>query len=135
MAKGGRGEHPDRIADRHHQRLFAAAVDDAGLAYVHVFPFSPREGTPAARMPQLSPVLARDRAAALRSAVARQHDRLRADMLGTPQRMLVENDGLSGHAENFARLLLDKAAAPGSLCGVTVTDIQGAARAHAFEVA
>jgi threonylcarbamoyladenosine tRNA methylthiotransferase MtaB len=42
-------------------------VDDCGLAYLHVFPFSPRKGTPAARMPQVHPSIAKSRAAELRA--------------------------------------------------------------------
>ncbi|VVC55772.1 Threonylcarbamoyladenosine tRNA methylthiotransferase MtaB [Beijerinckiaceae bacterium RH AL1] len=45
-----------------------ALVEDCGLAYLHVFPFSPRPGTPAARMPQVAPALVRERAARLREA-------------------------------------------------------------------
>jgi len=67
---------------------------------LHVFPFSPREGTPAARMPQLDRRLVKDRAARLRQkgdeAYLRHLDRL----AGSRQRVLVENEG-SGRAEDF----------------------------------
>ena len=45
-------------------------IAECGLAFVHVFPYSPRPGTPAARMPQLAPAIIRERAARLREAAA-----------------------------------------------------------------
>ena len=53
------------------EEMFQASVDlisDCGLSYIHVFPFSPRQGTPAAKMPQLDRALVKDRAARLRAA-------------------------------------------------------------------
>ena len=87
-------------------------IDDCAIAFGHIFPFSPRPGTPAARMPQVAVARARDRAAALRAAAQRQHGLLRAAMVGTRQNLLVENDGCSGHAENFARLTLVRRITP-----------------------
>ena len=78
-----------------------ALVDDAGLSYLHVFPFSPRAGTPAARMPQLAPGVAKERAARLRArgdaALAARH----AAMLSTVQEVLVEQSGV-GRTPCFA---------------------------------
>ena len=107
-----------------------ALVDDLAIAFGHIFPFSPRSATPAARMPQVAPAVARARAAALREAVARQHAALRRSMVGTVQAMLVENDGRSGHAANFVRLHLAAPATPGALCAVTVSTAEGAACAR-----
>jgi threonylcarbamoyladenosine tRNA methylthiotransferase MtaB len=53
------------------EAMFARSLDlvgDCGLTYLHVFPYSPRPGTPAARMPQVSREIARDRARRLREA-------------------------------------------------------------------
>ena len=47
-------------------------IAECGLGFVHVFPYSPRPGTPAARMPQLDPAIIRERAARLREAAARR---------------------------------------------------------------
>jgi threonylcarbamoyladenosine tRNA methylthiotransferase MtaB len=106
-----------------------ALIDDCAIAYGHIFPFSPRAATPAARMPQVDPAVAKARAAALRASAARQLAALRQSMVGTRRMMLVENDGLTGHAENFASLRLAAPAAPRTLLPVMVTDEQGAARA------
>jgi len=82
-----------------------AAVAELGVVHGHVFPFSARPGTPAARMPQVDPARARARAAELRAAVAEQRSRWLADMVGRPLSVLAERDG-TGHAENFAPVRL-----------------------------
>ncbi|MFN5903524.1 MAG: tRNA (N(6)-L-threonylcarbamoyladenosine(37)-C(2))-methylthiotransferase MtaB, partial [Novosphingobium sp.] len=84
----------------------------------HVFPFSPRSGTPAARMPQVTPPEIRRRAAELRQAVAEQRTSWLASLLGHPQEVLAERDG-TGHAPNFARVRLT----PGIEAGTIVTVI------------
>lgn len=95
-----------------------ALIDDCDIVFGHIFPYSPRAGTPAARMPQVDRAVARARAAALREANARR----RADWLdaqaGDIVRVLVERDGRSGHAENFASVALTAPAAPGSITPV-----------------
>ena len=50
-------------------------IEEAGLGFVHVFPYSPRPGTPAARMPPVDPAIVRERAARLREAAARRSRR------------------------------------------------------------
>ncbi len=112
-----------------------ALVDDCAIAFGHIFPFSPRQGTPAARMPQVDPAVARERAARLRAACTKQLETLKLEMIGTRQMMLVENDGQSGHAENFVRLTLDTSAPPGEILPVTMTDKSGGARAREMAAA
>ena len=70
-----------------------ALIEDCGLTHLHVFPFSPREGTPAARMPQVPAAVAKARAAALRERGERALDRHRRRLTGTHQRLLVERGG------------------------------------------
>jgi|CXWL01.1.fsa_nt_gi threonylcarbamoyladenosine tRNA methylthiotransferase MtaB len=74
-----------------------ALIEECGLAYVHAFPFSPREGTPAARMPQLDRALIKQRAAALREAGAAALQRHLSGWVGREADALIEKDG-------FARL-------------------------------
>ncbi|KQT82227.1 tRNA (N(6)-L-threonylcarbamoyladenosine(37)-C(2))-methylthiotransferase MtaB [Aurantimonas sp. Leaf443] len=96
-----------------------ALVRDCGLTFLHVFPFSPREGTPAARMPQLPRETIRARAAALRAegeAALAAHLKSR---VGTRQSVLVERDGL-GRCEDFTPLRLLEAAEPGTIVPVRV---------------
>ena len=75
-------------------------VDDCGLTHLHVFPFSPRPGTPAARMPQLDRGLIKDRAAQLRAKGAAALGRHLAAEEGATRQVLVERHGL-GRTEHF----------------------------------
>jgi threonylcarbamoyladenosine tRNA methylthiotransferase MtaB len=68
-------------------------IADCGIAHTHVFPFSPRKGTPAARMPQLGPAIVRERAARLRAAAAAGHGRHLSAMRGRQVEVLMERDG------------------------------------------
>ncbi|MCJ8157833.1 tRNA (N(6)-L-threonylcarbamoyladenosine(37)-C(2))-methylthiotransferase MtaB [Sphingomonas sp. LaA6.9] len=83
-----------------------ALIDDCDVVYGHVFPYSPRRGTPAALMPQLERSVIKDRARRLREAAALRQRRWLESLTGTKQKVLIELDGLSGHAENFARVRL-----------------------------
>jgi threonylcarbamoyladenosine tRNA methylthiotransferase MtaB len=78
----------------------ASLAEEAGIAHLHVFPYSPREGTPAARMPQHDRALVKQRAARLRATGLRLHQAHLDSMIGTQQSLLVENNGLA-HTENF----------------------------------
>src|SRR5262249_34414024 len=87
-------------------------VEECGLTYLHVFPFSPRPGTPAARMPQVAPQIAKDRARRLRThgeAALRSH--LDAE-IGSMRRVLTESQG-SGRSEHFTPVRFDRAVEPG----------------------
>lgn len=93
-----------------------AIIGELGIVHGHVFPYSARTGTPAARMPQVPAPLIKTRAAELRAAVAVERSAWLAAQLGKPQEVLAERDG-TGHAPNFARVLL----APGTQAGAIVT--------------
>lgn len=85
------------------EAMFANAMslaEEANIAHLHVFPYSPREGTPAARMPQIDRALVKERAARLRATGLRLHQAHLDSMVGTRQSLLVENNGLA-HTENF----------------------------------
>ncbi|MGF1549371.1 MAG: tRNA (N(6)-L-threonylcarbamoyladenosine(37)-C(2))-methylthiotransferase MtaB [Sphingomonadaceae bacterium] len=82
-----------------------ALIEDCDIVFAHVFPFSPREGTPAARMPQVDRGVARARTRRLREAAARRKAEWLRSLIGTAQRVLVEKDG-KGHAENFAEVMI-----------------------------
>ncbi len=76
-------------------------VEEAGLTFLHVFPYSPRPGTPAARMPQVPVVQRKERAARLREAGARRLRAFLESRVGTTVRGLVEQGG-RGHTDQFA---------------------------------
>ncbi len=84
--------------------MFENAVrhaQDCGLSFLHVFPYSPRPGTPAARMPQLDRALVKERAARLRVTGDALHLAHLDRMVGTRQSILVEMNGFA-HTENFS---------------------------------
>jgi threonylcarbamoyladenosine tRNA methylthiotransferase MtaB len=98
-------------------------VEECGLTHLHVFPFSPREGTPAARMPQLPRKLVKERAARLRAAGDAAHRR-HLDMLpGTHQRILIEREGL-GRTEGFTLTTLE-AGKPGEIVEAAIIGHDG----------
>ncbi|MGI8930991.1 MAG: MiaB/RimO family radical SAM methylthiotransferase [Sphingomicrobium sp.] len=78
-----------------------ALLDDCDIVAGHIFPFSPRPDTPAARMPQLERETVKARAARLREAAATRRTVWLESMIGTRQTVLIEN-GEKGHSGNFA---------------------------------
>ncbi|KNY14690.1 2-methylthioadenine synthase [Shinella sp. SUS2] len=101
----------------------ARLAEDCGIAHLHVFPYSPRPGTPAARMPQLDRALVKERASRLRETGKRLHEAHLASMIGKREMILVENNGLA-HTENFT--LVDAAGLEArDLVPVTITGHNG----------
>lgn len=90
-------------------------VDEVGLRYLHVFPYSARKGTPAARMPQVPLAIRKERAARLRDAGARQHTAQLVPYVGKELTLVVEQNGSSGHSESFVQVKLTAPEMPGSL--------------------
>jgi threonylcarbamoyladenosine tRNA methylthiotransferase MtaB len=96
-------------------------IDEVGLAFVHVFPFSARDATPAARMPQLHGDVIRARARRLREAAAAARARFHQAQHGGTAQVLVERSGTAGYSEHFARVRLDKPAAPGTIVAALIS--------------
>ena len=84
-------------------------LDECDVVAAHVFPFSPRPGTPAARMPQVEPAIVKARAARLREAAAARRSQWLDGLVGTTQRVLIENSA-KGHSDGFAPVRIDGAA-------------------------
>jgi threonylcarbamoyladenosine tRNA methylthiotransferase MtaB len=99
-----------------------ALIDDAGLAYTHVFPFSPRKGTPAARMPQLARDVVKERAGRLRMKGEAQLVRHLRALVGSEQELLIEKDGL-GRTRCFAQAGIG--GVPGTLVRAHVSGVDG----------
>jgi threonylcarbamoyladenosine tRNA methylthiotransferase MtaB len=97
-------------------------VDDAGLAYLHVFPYSRRDGTPAARMPQIDGPTVRDRAARLRARGEIVLAARNAALVGTTQTLLMERGGI-GCTPCFAPVRPAGPAEPGSFIDVRITGV------------
>jgi len=101
-----------------------ALVQDCGLTWLHVFPFSPRAGTPAARMPQLDGGLVRDRAARLRAAGEAAVARHLAAQVGRTHAVLTEAPD-RGRTPQFAEVRLSAPQPVGAVVPVTITGQDG----------
>lgn len=111
---------PTEDAQAHAANLSITA--DLGVVHGHVFPFSARPGTPAARMPQLDAATIKSRAAELRTAIAAIRIDWLTSQLGKSLEVLAERDG-TGHAPNFARVQLPPGTEAGKIVTVTPTRI------------
>ncbi len=99
-------------------------VEEADLSYLHVFAFSARQGTPAARMPQVPKPVRRERAARLRALGDRQYRKLCTSRVGAAETVLVERDG-SGRTEQFVPIAVPGRSS-GELVPVRVTGLSEA---------
>jgi threonylcarbamoyladenosine tRNA methylthiotransferase MtaB len=91
-------------------------VDDCGLTYLHVFPYSERPGTPAAHMPQLPKPIRKERASLLRAAGERRLGNFLDQWPGETINVLIE-DGRNARSEHFAPVLLGGSTHPGANVG------------------
>jgi threonylcarbamoyladenosine tRNA methylthiotransferase MtaB len=101
-----------------------ALVDDAGLSVLHVFPFSPRPGTPAARMPQLPRPVIKERAARLRAKGADSLARRLDGLVGREDAVLVEKPGL-GRTPCFAPVGFEGVVAAGAIVRMRIVAATG----------
>jgi threonylcarbamoyladenosine tRNA methylthiotransferase MtaB len=101
-----------------------ALIDEAGLSYLHVFPFSPRKGTPAARMPQLPKTTIKERARTLREKGAGALAARLQTLVGSEQELLVEKPGL-GRSGCFACASFPEQLSPGSIVRARITGSDG----------
>jgi threonylcarbamoyladenosine tRNA methylthiotransferase MtaB len=95
-------------------------IGECGLTHLHVFPYSARQGTPAARMPQLPGPLIRERAARLREAGATLRRVWLTGQIGDTVAVLIERDG-SGRSEHYARVRFGNRNEPGTIVAARVT--------------
>lgn len=99
-------------------------IEECGLTFLHVFPYSPRPGTPAARMPQVARAIVKDRARRLRrhsEAALRRH--LDAE-IGQVRRVLAESNE-SGHSEHFTPVRFGRVVEPGRIVETRITGHDG----------
>jgi threonylcarbamoyladenosine tRNA methylthiotransferase MtaB len=99
-------------------------VEDCGLTHLHVFPYSERAGTPAARMPQVPMHVRKARAARLRALGAKRLMRHLEAEIGARRRVLTESNGL-GRTEHFTPVRLAASREPGTLLDVTIAGHDG----------
>ena len=107
--------------------MFARSLDlveACGLTHLHVFPFSPRPGTPAARMPQVAREVVKERARRLRDAGAAALRRHLDAQVGATHRVLTESHDL-GRTEHFAQVRLAAQSEPGAIVEVRIAGHDG----------
>jgi threonylcarbamoyladenosine tRNA methylthiotransferase MtaB len=109
------------------EAMFARSVslvDDCGLAHLHVFPFSPRPGTPAARMPQVVRTVVKERARRLREKGAAALAQRLSGEVGARRQVLVESGGV-GRTGQFMPVRLAEPAIPGTIVEVKIVGHDG----------
>jgi threonylcarbamoyladenosine tRNA methylthiotransferase MtaB len=109
------------------EEMFARSidlVDECGLTFLHVFPYSPRPGTPAARMPQVAGNAVRQRAKRLRASGEAALQRRLASELGRTRQVLIESAN-QGRTEHFIPVAIS-GETPGAVRSLAVTGNDGA---------
>lgn len=107
--------------------MFAATCDivtDCDLTYLHVFPFSPRKGTPAARMPQLNRQTIKARAAHLRGLGEAAQRAYLARQVGSVAPLLMEKDNI-GRTPHFAEVRLNRVVGDRAFVSARITGQEG----------
>ncbi|MEM6584543.1 MAG: MiaB/RimO family radical SAM methylthiotransferase [Pseudomonadota bacterium] len=113
---------PTETSEHHAANL--SIIDALDIVHGHIFPYSPRPGTPAARMPQLDRAVIKARAAQLRAAVAERRAAWLNGFVGETHRVLAERDG-TGYAPSYARVALTEGIPAGELVDVTIREVDG----------
>ena len=103
-----------------------ALVSECHIVHGHIFPYSPKTGTPAAKMPQVPAAIIKERARALREAVAGERALWLGSLIGTSQKIAIEKGGTGGHAENFAYVKFDSPKAEGAIVTARITGLDDA---------
>jgi threonylcarbamoyladenosine tRNA methylthiotransferase MtaB len=89
-------------------------ISEASLQYLHIFPYSEREGTPAARMPQIEKQIRKERAALLRVEGERELQKFYQKQVGMEANIVLEKENF-GRAENFVPVNIDIKGTPGDI--------------------
>ena len=105
------------------ETMFTQSLDlisEIELVHLHVFPYSERKGTPAAKMPQVPHAVRKARAAILREAGQNMLHKYLKSCLGRSERVLVEKDS-TGRTEHFIPMNIKNSKGPGEIIDATVT--------------
>ncbi|MBY8334864.1 MiaB/RimO family radical SAM methylthiotransferase [Qipengyuania pacifica] len=109
---------PTETEDHHAANL--SIIRELGIVHGHIFPYSPRPGTPAARMPQVERQTVKRRAAELRALASSTRDVWLASLVENPHAVLAERDG-TGYTPHFARVSVPEGTPAGSVITVSPT--------------
>ncbi len=112
---------PTETEEHHAANL--SIIRELAIVHGHIFPYSPRPGTPAARMPQVERATIKRRAAELRAEVAKVRAEWLATLVDKPHSVLAEADG-TGYSPQFARVKLPTGTKRGSIVSVTPTTLE-----------
>lgn len=112
---------PTESAAHHADNI--SIIDELGIVHAHIFPYSPRPGTPAARMPQVPRAVVKARAAELRARAATRRAVWLTSLVGETLPVLAERDG-TGYAPQYARVALPPATPAGAVIDVTVQQVE-----------
>ena len=107
--------------EEHHEANLSI-VEELGIVHGHIFPYSPRSGTPASRMPQNDRPTIKRRAAELRALVRETRAQWLDSLVGKPQPVLVEKDG-HGYSPTYARILAPSTARAGDIVTLVPTQV------------
>ncbi|MEM6669309.1 MAG: tRNA (N(6)-L-threonylcarbamoyladenosine(37)-C(2))-methylthiotransferase MtaB [Pseudomonadota bacterium] len=99
-------------------------VEECGLTYLHVFPYSPRKGTPAARMPQVAREEVKERAKRLRTLGQTRLEAYLASQVGREHKVLMERERL-GRTETFAEVSFETPKPVGAILSTTMCGVDG----------
>lgn len=97
-------------------------ISEIELLHLHVFPYSAREGTPAAKMPQVPTAIRKERASILRAAGKKELGQYIESRIGTTERVLMEKESL-GHTEHFIPMTVNDPTAPGEIVRAIVQTV------------
>jgi threonylcarbamoyladenosine tRNA methylthiotransferase MtaB len=112
---------PTEDAGHHAETL--AIIEELDIVHAHVFPYSARPGTPAARMPQVPREEVKARAASLRARAAQRRAAWLAGLVGETLPVLAERGG-TGYAPNYAPVVLPPGTAAGTIIDVTPSGLR-----------
>tara|TARA_R110001599_G_scaffold7283_14_gene35883 strand:- start:6160 stop:7425 length:1266 start_codon:yes stop_codon:yes gene_type:complete len=98
-------------------------IEQCDIVHGHIFPYSPKQGTPAAKMPQVDGQVIKDRAKILRALVEKRAQSWRQSLVGSRQSILAEMSGDAGYSEGFARIQLDEPVSKGQIVPVDIIAI------------
>lgn len=112
---------PTETEEHHAANL--AIIEELQIVHGHIFPYSPRPGTPAARMPQVERETVKRRAAELRTRAKATRDRWLASLVDKPHSVLAERD-TTGYTPHFARVAVPEGTPAGAIVSVTPTQIE-----------
>ncbi|MGB5485107.1 tRNA (N(6)-L-threonylcarbamoyladenosine(37)-C(2))-methylthiotransferase MtaB [Parasphingorhabdus sp.] len=98
-------------------------IEQCDVVHGHIFPYSPKQGTPAEKMPQVDGQVIKSRAKTLRETVAQRAQSWRRSLVGSRQSILAEMSGDAGYSENFARIQIEGSVSKGQIVAVDITGI------------